>query len=180
MRTVQIFAKGASLTGAILFAIPALAQQTGSAPEPLPAQPPANANPAVDPYSLIPQSPPETVPRPVTQPRPVQPAPPPPAAPPKVSKTEANVEQIRLGIRLYEAKTVALRDPAIQAQIAWAEAAKTDEGKRERLVTYFKMLFARVVKVDPTLKTLADTSQTIAIAGVVQANIKKSLPIERN
>ncbi len=85
---------------------------------------------------------------------------------------------MRLGVRLHEAKTVALRDPAIQEQMAWVEAAKTDEGKRERLIKYYKMLYARIVKIDGSLKALAKEQQKGIIGSIEQKNIQKSVLIE--
>ncbi len=176
MRTLQILKIAVLASGTFLLAHTAFAQQTGSAPEPLPAGPPANVNPAADSSALIPQ-PPDTVPKPLAQPAPLPQSAPKPM---KLSKTEASIEQVRMGIRLYQAKTVALRDPAIQEQIAWAEAAKTDEGKRERLAKYYDMLYARIIKIDATLKPLAAARRKEAIASVVQTNIQKSLPVEQN
>ena len=179
MRTLAPPHLAAFLAAALLFSAPAFAQQTNSSPETLPANPPPDSNPAVNPSSLIPEPPTPMVPTPLTQPRRngARPAAS-PAGTPKLSKTEVNVEQMKMGTRLYEVKTLALRDPAIQDQIAWAEAAKTDEGKRERLVAYYKMLYARIVKIDGTLKPLAASLLADQIAGTVQSNIQKSTLIE--
>ena len=175
MRTLKTCKKLVSLAGAVLLAAPAFAQQPAPPPEALPENPPANTEGPAQPSLLIPQ-PPATVPAPAAPSPAVHAAP----SAPKLSKTEVNVEQVTMGIRLFEARTVALRDPAIQEQIAWAEAAKTDEGKRERLVTYYNMLYARIVKIDGTLKTLVTKQQVAAIAAVVQTNIQKTIPIEKN
>jgi|GEM_PF-4984661 len=155
---------------AILLALPALGQDLPAAP----GRSPENPSNTPDANTLIPEAPANSI-SPAASTRK---SPPGPSPTPKISKTEANINQMRLGVRLHEAKTVALRDPAIQEQMAWVEAAKTDEGKRERLIKYYKMLYARIVKIDGSLKALAKEQQKGIIGSIEQKNIQKSVLIE--
>ena len=61
---------------------------------------------------------------------------------------------------MREAKTKAQRDPAVQAEWDRAIEARTDYEKREALKSYYKMLYGRIAKIDPTLKKPIEALET--------------------
>lgn len=75
------------------------------------------------------------------------------AAPDQKTKTEIAAEEMADRIRYRRARTKALNDPAVQGELARAQAARTDYEKREALKSYYKLLYARMAKIDPSLKS---------------------------
>ena len=72
------------------------------------------------------------------------------------SATAAAEDELKQRIRLREARTKALRDPAVQAEFARANEVKTDYERREALRNYYKLLYGRMVKLDSSLKSPVD------------------------
>ncbi len=70
----------------------------------------------------------------------------------KKTKTEIADEELRGRIRFREAKTKAIKDPAIQSELNRAQAARTDFVKREAMRSYYKLLYARMTKIDASIK----------------------------
>lgn len=60
-------------------------------------------------------------------------------------------DPVKERIRYREAKTRALKDPAVQQEQERAENAATDSEKREALKNYYKLLHARMLKIDGSL-----------------------------
>lgn len=75
-----------------------------------------------------------------------------PVQPRKKSSTEQASDDLQARIRYREAKTKALQTPGLQQEWNRANSAKTDPEKREALKSYYKILYDRIVKIDPTLK----------------------------
>ncbi len=62
-------------------------------------------------------------------------------------------DALRQAVRLREAKTRALQDPAIIAEKAVADQARTPEGRRTAMRNYYTLLYAKMGKLDKSLKT---------------------------
>ena len=156
---------------AIVAALSSMGESAGVPPEGLPENPPLKGY--QDPLPLMPMTPAlvpvKRMPRPAS-------AQSPPVAP---SKTQAHIDDVKVGIRIHEAKAVALQDAAVQQQWAWAHAARTDEGKRERMLDYYKVLYAKMVRLDKTLKQPTAALLAAYSNEIEQHNIQKSEMIER-
>ncbi|XHR28706.1 MAG: hypothetical protein ACFUZC_22660 [Chthoniobacteraceae bacterium] len=126
-------------------------------------------------------------------PAPAQPAPeapepttaaptPAPARPPvpdvPESMKKGTSAQLRQAIRMRQIKTDLLADPVIQAELARARAAKTEEGHRVLMRNYFLLLYTRIEKIDPSLCALAETELRNALLRYEQHNVCPSVLIE--
>ena len=152
----------ALLAFALLLAQPLHAQET---PERLP--PPSPLPPEVP---LIPEEVPQTTkPRgsAIDTPRGM-----------KSSKTDVNAAELRERIRFREAKTKALRDAQVQAQWDRAALAKTDYEKREALKNYYKLLYARIAKLDGSIKKLIDQREQFSLRRLEQTRIDPTVAFD--
>jgi hypothetical protein len=147
------------------------AQDANSVPVPdklfldTPAQP--SPAPAPDSLSLIPD------------------APPPNDKPPRRSgsgsgalnpirknKTDAGAQDFAERIKFREAKTKALRDEQIQQELSNADAARKDQEKREALKRYYKLLYAKILKIDGSLKKIVAQRQEQSLKQLDQNNVR--------
>jgi hypothetical protein len=81
-------------------------------------------------------------------------------------------------IRFRQAKTRASNDPAVQAEWARANAARTDFEKRDALKAYYKALFNRMRRIDGSLRArIAETEQR-AMKRLTQTRIDPTEPID--
>lgn len=85
-------------------------------------------------------------------------------------------DAVKQRIRLREAKTKAQRDPAVQAEWDRAEAMKTDYEKRETLKSYYRLLYGRMTKIDPSLKAPINTLLQQSLARLEQTKIAPTQP----
>ena len=83
---------------------------------------------------------------------------------------------VKQRIRLREAKTKAQRDPAIMAEWDRAAGMKTDYEKREVLRGYYKLLYGRMAKLDPTLKAATDKQLQESLGQLEQNKIAPTQP----
>ena len=74
------------------------------------------------------------------------------------SSTSSSLAELQSRIRYRQAKTRAINDPAIQQQLAFANAQTTEPEFRAEMRTYYQRLHDRILKNDPSLKTLADAT----------------------
>lgn len=128
------------------------------------------AQPSPTPLSLIPETPASTS-------RPHRssssaPAAAGPAAPVRKNKTEANTQDVADRVKFREAKTKALRDEKIQEQLSLAEAAKTEPEKRAALKRYYLLLYARILKIDGSIKKLVSQRQEQSLKQLDQSNVR--------
>jgi hypothetical protein len=72
----------------------------------------------------------------------------------KKNKTQANTDDVADRIKFRMAKTKALEDEKIQALWADTEATKGDEEKRKALKNYYIALYAKILKIDGSIKKL--------------------------
>lgn len=91
---------------------------------------------------------------------------------PAKRKSPAASEDIKDRIRFREVRTRALKDPDVQRQLALAEGAKTDAEKRDAYRNYYKALYARMTKIDPSLKVRARQKEDEALAQLAQIHIE--------
>jgi hypothetical protein len=194
----------ALLAASVLASLPVYAED--KAPEPAPStpapeapaaapEPPADASlPPLAPVEkdkdrleLMPSKPAQIIPPPADLPLipeipipqdrpPRQPSVPSPIKPKKDSATAAAEDELKQRIRLREARTKALRDPAVQAEWARAQEVKTDYERREALRSYYKMLYGRMVKLDSSLKAPADKLLKQSLATLDQDHIAPTQP----
>ena len=152
----------ALLATALLLALPLHAQET---PERLP---PPSSLPAEVP--LIPEEVPQT-----TKPRGTAID---TARGVKTSKTDVSAAELRERIRFREAKTKALRDAQVQAHWERAAGAKTDYEKREALKSYYKLLYARIAKLDGSIRKLIEQREQFSLRRLEQTRIDPTVPFD--
>jgi hypothetical protein len=113
-----------------------------------------NATPARDPSGAIPTVPgaaSDTPLMPDQTPSLVKPEPVKPATTEKTSKTELFEQDLMERIRYREARTKALADKDVLAAWERSLVARTDVRRRAELQAYYKLLFARILKIDNTI-----------------------------
>ena len=71
---------------------------------------------------------------------------------PKKSQTEQTGDDLQARIRYRDARTSAAQDAKVQAEWDRSRVAKTNPDKRDALASYYNALYARMLKIDPTLK----------------------------
>mgnify|MGYP001191707993 CR=1 FL=1 len=100
-------------------------------------------------------------------------------APPAPTITESKIDRDRrLAIRYQEVKLLALKDPAIREMREKADVARTDEAKRQALREYYKMLFAKMVSIDPELTKKCELMETAYMRRVSQFRVMPTIPLQ--
>ena len=132
----------------VLLAAPLPAQENRT--EPLPASSTTTPQALPSDLPLIPETP-AAIEKPRGTALPEGPGPTKAGKKDKKSSTESTETDVAERIRFREAKTKALRDPAVQAQWQRSTRAETDFEKREALKSYYSLLFARIGRIDRTL-----------------------------
>ncbi len=185
----------ALLTCALLTALPLFAQDKTPANEPAPAaqEPAADASlPPLAPtdkdkdrLELMPSKPAQLLPPPAGLSLiPEMPLPPEKSRPRTVespikkrdSATADAEDLVKQRIRLREAKTKAQREPAVQTEWGRAAAVKTDYEKREALKSYYRLLYSRMARIDPTLKKPIDLQLQESLGRLEQSRISPTQP----
>lgn len=166
------------LAAALLTALPLFAQEKApdAAPDPASLAPEPKDPDRLD---LMPSKPAQLLPPPAGLP--LIPEIPMPQERPRQSTVESPIkrrdstaeaeDQIKLRIRMREAKTKAQRDPALQAEWDRSNEVKTDYEKREVLKGYYKLLAARMAKIDPTLKEAIEKQTKESLSRLEQTRI---------
>jgi len=83
-------------------------------------------------------------------------------------------------IRLREAKTRALRDAQIQAEWTRAEKARTPLERREALKSFYTQLYAKIDRLDGSLKKRVSVLRDASLKKLTQRNIDPTDPVERS
>jgi hypothetical protein len=96
----------------------------------------------------------------------------------KKSSTEEATNEMKERIRYREVKTRALKDPAIQAEWERAHKVGTDYEKRESLKKYYTMLYARMARIDKTLKKRIAEQERTSIRRLTQTRIDPTEPLD--
>ncbi len=181
----------------LIAALPLFAEEKAvqpSAPTPAAPEAPADTSPPPlapsekdkDRLELMPSKPAQLIPPPVDLPlipeipmpqdRPSRRNVESPIKPKRDSATAAAEDELKQRVRLREARTKALRDPAVQAEWERANEVKTDYEKRAALTSYYKLLYSRIVKIDSSLKAPADKLLKQALAQFDQNRITPTQP----
>ncbi len=87
-------------------------------------------------------------------------------------------DALRQAIRIREAKTRALEDPAILAEKARADAARTPEGRRTALRNYYTLLYAKMGRLDKSLKPALEKELTADLRRLEQRRVYPSELVE--
>ena len=101
-------------------------------------------------------------------------------APAGPSKSEIAEDALQLHIKLRAAKTKALEDPVIQAELAKADATKTDYDRREAYKRYYILLYARMQQIDPSLAAGIAGRQWLSLYRYYQVHLKPTVPIDQS
>lgn len=156
-----------TLLCAALLALPALAQEVPpplpeSSDEPiLPSEPTLIPDePAPAPQTYIPDTEPSSIDEPL-DPRPE----------PKFSKTQASIEEMKIRVKLREARTKADRDPAVQEAKARSKSANTFLAKRAALGVYYDRLFMRMKNIDGSIRERIDMAHAQYRRSLLQPRI---------
>lgn len=99
---------------------------------------------------------------------------PPPA--PKIAENKYKEER-ELKVRYQEVKLQALKDSGVRSLHEQAEAAKTDEGKRQALREYYRLLFSKMVAIDSNLQKKCDEMQRAYLRRLGQYRVEPSIPL---
>lgn len=91
---------------------------------------------------------------------------------PKKKSTADSQQEIADRIKFREAKTKALRDPQIQAEQEKVDAAKTDQEKRAALKRYYTLFYAKILKIDGSLKKLVADRQKDSLKLLDQSRVR--------
>ena len=90
----------------------------------------------------------------------------------KKNKTETNTDDIADRIKFREAKTKALRDEQVQEQWAVFESQKSDEEKRVALRKYYTLLYARILKINGSIKKLVSLREAESLKQLDQSRVR--------
>ena len=109
---------------------------------------------------------------------PVPEAPEPTAITPPVALGKGTAEQLRQAIRIRELRTLAEEDPAVLAQKATAQGAKTEAGRCVAMRNYYTLLYTQMEKLDPTLQPVLETQLHNILRRYEQHNVRPTELIE--
>lgn len=140
-------------------------------PEALPAQTAPGTSEA-NPASLIPEPPP-LIPRSPERSRTGDKVPSSPEQAFRKTKTGVAVSDIEQRVRFRKAKTRALQAPGLQEIKDEAYAAATEREKRAGLKEYYTALFARMAKIDSSLKKEIETKKRLTLARLDQTRLRE-------
>ncbi len=126
----------------------------------IPGQSPQPGN---DPVPLIPESPTPTGKR--KENRPIK---------EKKSETEQATEKMGDRVRFRLAQNKAVNDPAVQAQFERIHLMRTDSERRTEWKAYYKLLFAKMNRLDGSLKAQIELAERKAVDRVTQKRLTPS------
>ncbi len=111
-----------------------------------------------DPNALVPDGPPQ-----------------PPGAPTVRENTEENDR--KMAIRYREVRVQADKDPKVLSLYKQSETAKTDEDKRAALREYYKLLFTKMISIDPALEKKCKMMEEAYIRRLAQTRLEPTIPL---
>jgi len=94
------------------------------------------------------------------------------------SKTSETVEELELRIHYRQAYTKAQRDPKVIAEWDRSAKARTDLEKREALKSYYKLLHARILALDSSVKKVSDLRRGLSLRRLEQTRIDPTAPLD--
>jgi hypothetical protein len=96
----------------------------------------------------------------------------------KVDRTTAAENELGSRIRLRELTNRVRQEPKIAAELERANAAKTDYEKREALKSYYKQLYDRIVKIDPSLDKRVAEIRAKSLHRLAETRVDPTEPID--
>ena len=97
---------------------------------------------------------------------------------PRKDKTSAAEDELGARLRMREIRTQALKDAKIQSEWDRAHAAKTDFEKREAMKSYYTLLYAKMEKLDGSLRKRIAELKSVSIKRLTQHNIDPTDPVD--
>jgi hypothetical protein len=95
------------------------------------------------------------------------------------SRTDAAEDAMQMHIKLRAAKTKALEDPAVQAELAKVGSTKTDYDRREAYKRYYVLLYARMLQIDPSIAAGITPRQTASFSRNYQYRVIPTVPVDQ-
>jgi hypothetical protein len=96
----------------------------------------------------------------------------------KVDRTTAAENELAARVRLRELTTRVRQEPNVAAEWDRAQTARTDFDKRDALKNYYKLLYDRIVKLDPTLQKRVAEMRTKSLHRLTETRIDPTEPID--
>lgn len=99
-----------------------------------------------------------------------------PPPPPSVAENQFERER-KLRVRYQEVKFEALKDQSIREMKERADRARTDEDKRAALREHYRMLFAKMVSIDPELIERCVLMERAYMNRLAQFRVEPTIPL---
>ncbi len=100
-------------------------------------------------------------------------APPPPA----IAQENQYEKERKLLVRYQQVRLQVLKDPAVRSLREQAEAAKTDEGKRQALREYYRLLYGKMTAIDSALAAKCDSMLQAYLRRLGQFRVTPAIPL---
>ncbi len=99
--------------------------------------------------------------------------------PPALPKAVENVSAKRRGegVRYYEVRVEADKDPNVLEMWKKSESATTDEDKRAALREYYRLLFRKMVSIDKSLEDKCRVMENAYIRRLAQQRLEPTIPL---
>jgi hypothetical protein len=94
------------------------------------------------------------------------------AAPKSSRKKFLAADELKERIRFRQVQTRALHNPAVIAEKEHAAFARTDAGKREALRNYYNLLYAGMLKIEPTLSARVTKVKEASLRRLAQRRVR--------
>lgn len=99
-----------------------------------------------------------------------------PATPSEPNRTAASADALERLVRFRIVKNRVIKEPALMSEWDTSERARTDYEKRASLRRYYRMLYARMEKIDGSLKPLIEERREQALRRLRQHKIDPTQP----
>ena len=87
-------------------------------------------------------------------------------------------QEIKVKIRYKETRLKVEKTPALESLLAKAKAARTFEAERAAYREYYRELFRRIKKLDPSLAKKCDAMETAYLNRLAQTRIEPTIPLD--
>jgi hypothetical protein len=94
---------------------------------------------------------------------------------PSTQSIEKKKHEIK--IRYYEVRTGVEKEADVSALKEKADHATTDEEKRQALRAYYKLLFAKMKKMDPSIADRCDLMEKAYLRHLEQITLQPTIPL---
>lgn len=99
----------------------------------------------------------------------------PPALPTAIENTQEKEREI--GIRYKEVRVEVEKDPQVVNLLEQADKAKTDEGRRAAMRSYYRLLFKKMIAVDKTLRERCERMESAYLRRLAQERLEPTIPL---